>query len=159
MMGVQKGLEWGNEHVMGIAQVICMKVECCSGECQCWACQVDVWVQWACHGCCPSYLHEACMLQWTNGCCDMPARGRPVAVCWLGIGGVVATLCGLLYECRRVCIGTALWLCVRQDRWMVFLKRQRYVLDGFQVKVENCWILTCHPPISLAISWLKSLTS
>jgi hypothetical protein len=46
-----------------------------------------------------------------------------VAVCWLGIGEAVVALCGLLCECRRVCIGAALWQRVRQDRWMVFLKK------------------------------------
>jgi hypothetical protein len=65
-----------SEPVMGVVQVICMKLACYSG---------------------------------TKGCCDMPARGKHVAMCWLGIGGVVATLCGLLCECRRVCIGADLW--------------------------------------------------
>jgi hypothetical protein len=36
-----------------------------------------------------------------------------VAACWLGIGGAVAALSELLCECRRACIGAALWQCVR----------------------------------------------
>lgn len=68
-----------------------------------------------------------------------------MAVCWLGIGGAIATLCGLLCKCMRVYIGAALWQCVRHDGWfsrqggdtflMVFKSRWRIV--GFDLSPIN----------------------